>query len=558
MPGRHLVLSVGMANPFVFYAPQVAVLALGNQASTSACAASTTLVGVDHDAGMQSSTCGECGIMDRQSFPCVASLGIASTTGTSSHMPHRIAIKAPDELCFPSGRGGSNSGNMLNSPFCFMLQVVVLTLGNQASTSACAASTMLVGVDHDAGVHSSTPGECGIMDQQSFPYVTSLGITSTTVTSSHMPYQTAIKAPDELCFTSGRGGSNPGNMLSSPFCFMLQILPLIGLFPVRAWNPFDGACTTPFLAENSAFASCGDLLFSSSAHAGNVSEIIAPDLFTKPTASTHASPCEAGVAELRGLGGPKQIGEGAIKAVLGIRGHWLVLCEKEALLGRGRGPLLALGPLQAAALGPTRALLLHLNGSMQELQLDDCRLSPVPVAGRVCHVSCGHDHQLALTVNGQLLSWGHGGRGQLGHGSLDSEHSPRLLEPLAGVALVGATAGGWHSAALSEAGDLYLWGWNRDGQLATDPRQTPLSTLPFLLDTLLEVRAVSLGSRHTAALAGNGSAWAWGSNIYGQLGPSADGMTQSAKPVEVAAEDAVAVDCSPWATLVLSRTSIKL
>ncbi|XP_072142140.1 RCC1 and BTB domain-containing protein 2-like isoform X5 [Dermacentor andersoni] len=267
---------------------------------------------------------------------------------------------------------------------------------------------------------------------------------------------------------------------------------------------------------------------------------------------------EAGVAELRGLGGPKQIGEGAIKAVLGIRGHWLVLCEKEALLGRGRGPLLALGPLQAAALGPTRALLLHLNGSMQELQLDDCRLSPVPVAGRVCHVSCGHDHQLALTVNGQLLSWGHGGRGQLGHGSLDSEHSPRLLEPLAGVALVGATAGGWHSAALSEAGDLYLWGWNRDGQLATDPRQTPLSTLPFLLDTLLEVRAVSLGSRHTAALAGNGSAWAWGSNIYGQLGPSADGMTQSAKPVEVAAEDAVAVDCSPWATLVLSRTSIKL
>lgn len=261
----------------------------------------------------------------------------------------------------------------------------------------------------------------------------------------------------------------------------------------------------------------------------------------------------AGVAELRGLGGPKQVGRGATQAVLGLRGHWLVLCKKEALLGRGHGPLLALGPLQAAALGPTRALLLHHNGSMQELQLDDCRLSQVPVAGRVCHVSCGHGHQLALTVNGQLLSWGHGGRGQLGHGSLESEHSPRLLEPLAGVALVGATAGGWHSAALSEAGDLYLWGWNHDGQLATDPRETPLSTVPFLLDTLLEVRAVSLGSRHTAALAGNGSAWAWGSNIYGQLGPSADGMTQSAKPVEVAAEDAVAVDCSPWATLVLSR-----
>lgn len=150
---------------------------------------------------------------------------------------------------------------------------------------------------------------------------------------------------------------------------------------------------------------------------------------------------------------------------------------------------------------------------MQELQLDDCRLSQVPVAGRVCHVSCGHGHQLALTVNGQLLSWGHGGRGQLGHGSLESEHSPRLLEPLAGVALVGATAGGWHSAALSEAGDLYLWGWNHDGQLAADPRETPLSTVPFLLDTLLEVRAVSLGSRHTAALAGRALINFWAMRI---------------------------------------------
>ncbi|XP_070386291.1 uncharacterized protein [Dermacentor albipictus] len=113
---------------------------------------------------------------------------------------------------------------MLNNPFCFMLQVTLLTLGNQASTSTCAASTTLVGVDQDAGVHSSTRGECGIMNRQSFPCVTSPGIASTTVTSSHMPHRTAIKAPDELCFTSGQGSSNPANMLNNPFCFMLQVL----------------------------------------------------------------------------------------------------------------------------------------------------------------------------------------------------------------------------------------------------------------------------------------------------------------------------------------------
>lgn len=206
----------------------------------------------------------------------------------------------------------------------------------------------------------------------------------------------------------------------------------------------------------------------------------------------------AGVAELRGLGGPRNFD--AIRAALGIRGHWMVLSGKSALLGRGCGTLLALGPLQAAAVGPNRALLLHHDGSMQEVQLDSCRISAVPVTGRVGHVSCGHGHQLALTLEGQLLSWGCGGHGQLGHGNLEPVHTPRLVEPLDGVALVGAAAGGWHSAALSETGDLYLWGWNRDGQLAADPKETPLSALPLLLD--MDVRAVSLGSRHTAALAG--------------------------------------------------------
>ncbi|KAL1466562.1 hypothetical protein MTO96_026578 [Rhipicephalus appendiculatus] len=206
---------------------------------------------------------------------------------------------------------------------------------------------------------------------------------------------------------------------------------------------------------------------------------------------------------------------------------------------------------------------------MQEVRLDDCRMSPVPVEHRVCHVSCGHGHQLALTVDGQLLSWGNGGHGQLGHGSLESVQSPRLIEPLAGVVLAGAAAGGWHSAALSDAGDLYLWGWNLNGQLAAEPREKPLSALPLLLD--MDVCAVSLGSRHTAAVAGtmlilenghsrtlfagNSSAWAWGSNAYGQLGPGADGMAQSAQPVLLAAEDAVAVDCSPWATLLSTNAA---
>ncbi|XP_057889229.1 RCC1 domain-containing protein 1 isoform X3 [Melospiza georgiana] len=56
--------------------------------------------------------------------------------------------------------------------------------------------------------------------------------------------------------------------------------------------------------------------------------------------------------------------------------------------------------------------------------------------------------------------------GQLGHGQLEAELQPRLVEALAGVPMRAVAAGGWHSASVSEAGDLYMWGWNESGQLA--------------------------------------------------------------------------------------------
>nr|XP_038040944.1 RCC1 domain-containing protein 1 isoform X2 [Anas platyrhynchos] len=56
--------------------------------------------------------------------------------------------------------------------------------------------------------------------------------------------------------------------------------------------------------------------------------------------------------------------------------------------------------------------------------------------------------------------------GQLGHGGLESEQQPRLVEALAGVPMRAVAAGGWHSASISEGGDLYMWGWNESGQLA--------------------------------------------------------------------------------------------
>ncbi len=47
-----------------------------------------------------------------------------------------------------------------------------------------------------------------------------------------------------------------------------------------------------------------------------------------------------------------------------------------------------------------------------------------------------------------FISFGYS-RGQLGHGSTESEEQPRLVEAVAGVPMAAVSAGGWHSASVS-------------------------------------------------------------------------------------------------------------
>lgn len=74
-------------------------------------------------------------------------------------------------------------------------------------------------------------------------------------------------------------------------------------------------------------------------------------------------------------------------------------------------------------------------------------------------------------------------RGQLGDETMKMRRVPSIVEPLAGIKIVSISAGGWHSAAVSSFGDVYLWGFNSHGQLGirlykdtpsdSDPQKNP-------------------------------------------------------------------------------------
>ncbi|KAL5285079.1 RCCD1 family protein [Megaselia abdita] len=102
---------------------------------------------------------------------------------------------------------------------------------------------------------------------------------------------------------------------------------------------------------------------------------------------------------------------------------------------------------------------------------------------RIVSLVSGFEHALALNSNGDVYSWGEGLRGQLGDETMKMRRVPSLVEPLAGIKIVSISAGGWHSAAVSSFGDVYLWGFNSHGQLGiklykdgipdADPQKNP-------------------------------------------------------------------------------------
>lgn len=153
---------------------------------------------------------------------------------------------------------------------------------------------------------------------------------------------------------------------------------------------------------------------------------------------------------------------------------------------------------------------------------------------------------------------------QLGHGDLTNMEVPTEVEALAGIKITKIKAGGWHSLALSEYGDLYVWGWNDTGQLGMNKNgQDNVETkknyaTPTLVDLFdengevdLNVKDIACGTRHSAILLEDDTVWTTGWNKYGQLGfalkkyEKLDCFTKSFYCPNISG-----VICGPWNTIV--------
>ena len=84
---------------------------------------------------------------------------------------------------------------------------------------------------------------------------------------------------------------------------------------------------------------------------------------------------------------------------------------------------------------------------------------------KVVGAAAGGTHKLMWTDAGKVYTFGSGHHGQLGHGGLEDEDVPRVLEALAGQPVVGTSAGCSHTVVWIEGGEVYTSGGGRGGML---------------------------------------------------------------------------------------------
>jgi len=155
-------------------------------------------------------------------------------------------------------------------------------------------------------------------------------------------------------------------------------------------------------------------------------------------------------------------------------------------------------------------------------------------------VAAGGYHTCADGDDGNIYCWGTGWYGQLGNNtsgaSANSTTPVQVLAPL-GVTLSAVTSGEYHSCALGSDDNVYCWGRNSSGQLGNNSIMS--SSLPVAVAAPVGVAltSVSAGSMHTCAIGDDGSAYCWGSNGSGQLGDST--TVDAHEPVRVHAPDGV-------------------
>lgn len=157
-------------------------------------------------------------------------------------------------------------------------------------------------------------------------------------------------------------------------------------------------------------------------------------------------------------------------------------------------------------------------------------LAPVQVPGLsdIKAIALGMGYFLALKSDGTVWAWGGNYAGVLGIGSMERRNIPVQIPGLSNVTAI--AAGSSNSLAVTTDGSVWAWGSNDYGILGYLPttstcrtNTTTCSSIPGKVPGISGAISVAVGGAWSAkVLKADGTVWAWGVNLNGELGISTD------------------------------------
>ncbi|KAG8515875.1 X-linked retinitis pigmentosa GTPase regulator [Galemys pyrenaicus] len=134
-------------------------------------------------------------------------------------------------------------------------------------------------------------------------------------------------------------------------------------------------------------------------------------------------------------------------------------------------------------------------------------------------LSCGDEHTAIVTGNNKLYMFGSNNWGQLGLGTKSTVSKPTCVKALKPEKVVFAACGRNHTIVSTAGGKVYAAGGNNEGQLGLgDTEERNTFHLINFFTSQHKIKQLAAGSSTSAALTEDGELFMWGDNSEGQIG----------------------------------------
>ncbi|NXQ33891.1 RPGR regulator, partial [Alaudala cheleensis] len=172
-------------------------------------------------------------------------------------------------------------------------------------------------------------------------------------------------------------------------------------------------------------------------------------------------------------------------------------------------------------------------------------------------VVCGRNHTLVYTEKGNVYAAGGNSEGQLGLGDTEERTTFHLIRFFTNQHKIKQlSAGSYTSAAVTEDGQLFVWGDNSEGQIGLASEASV--SVPCKVDIGKPVSFVSCGYYHSALITGDGKLYTFGEPVNGKLGLFPEQLKNNRVPQPVLGimEKVNKVACGGEHTVVLTERDV--